>query len=50
MTAWGPTRRAPEEDPVPTPLSALLHDEFADRHIGPDADQTGRMLEVIGTE
>jgi glycine dehydrogenase len=33
---------------VPTPLAALLHDDFARRHIGPDAGQTQRMLDVVG--
>jgi glycine dehydrogenase len=33
---------------VPVPLASLLTDHFADRHIGPDATQTERMLAEIG--
>ncbi len=33
---------------MPVPLASLLDDVFADRHIGPDAAQTRRMLVEIG--
>ncbi|WP_374100829.1 aminomethyl-transferring glycine dehydrogenase [Gordonia sp. BP-119] len=44
-----PEGSSPEgSSPDPTPAAPQLSAAFVDRHVGPDADETRRMLEAIG--